>query len=99
MPVARLTVQVHHGDDAERAVIDPVNHGIRKPLQACLACLPVKLSTHLGPCFDLSDGDLGFGDETQAQLIIHATILEGGFFQLKDSGVVPGDVHADLAVL
>ena len=29
----------------------------------------------------------------------HAAIVEGGFFQLEDGGVVLEDVHADLAAL
>ena len=50
-------------------------------------------------CLDLGDRHLGFGDETQTQLVIHAAIVEGGFFQLEDGGVVPEDVLADLAAL
>lgn len=92
MPVARLAVQVHDGNDTERATIDPVNHGIREPPQTGLACLVVELRPHLEAGLDLGDGDLGGGSEPLAQFFINAAIIKRCFFQLEDCGVVPKDV-------
>lgn len=61
MPIARFAVQVHDCDDAECAVIDPINDGIGKPFQACLARFVVELSPQLRVCVNLGNDDLGGG--------------------------------------
>jgi hypothetical protein len=99
MPVAGFAVQVHDCNDAECAVIDPINHGIRESLQAGLARFAVELSPQLRACVDLGNDNLGGGGESLAKLVINAAIIKRSFFQFEDGGIVPEAAHADLAAL
>ena len=97
MPVTGFPVQVHHGEDVQRIRSDPVENGIREPLEAHLAGLAIKAPWPLRVGLDVRQCQRHGCGKALAEFLLDPAVIQGGIFKLGDRLTEPDHLHADRA--